>query len=65
MDAVLALCGLNLLLCLWIVRLQGKIGKMRLVLELLHEGMKRVADGEVDIVRTENGIAAVKKEKRA
>jgi hypothetical protein len=62
MDAVLALCGLNLLLCLWIVRLQNKIAKMRWVLEVLSEGMARVADGEVEIVRTADGIKAVKKE---
>lgn len=62
MDSVIALCGLNLLLCLWIVRLHNKLDKMRLVLAILQEGLARVADGEVSIVRTADGIKAVKKE---
>ena len=61
MDAVIGLCVLNLLLCIWIVRLQSKISKMNIVLAVMSEGMARVADGEVEIVRTAEGIKAVVK----
>ena len=56
MEGVIVLGILNVGLSIWIIKLQNRLAKQHLLIELMQEGMVRVAEGQVRVVRTANGV---------
>lgn len=49
-------------LCVWNLKLQSDLKKTTHILCVMAEGMKRMADGEIELERTPEGIRAVVKQ---
>jgi len=49
-------------LCMWVLKLQSDLKKTTHILCVMAEGMKRMADGEIELERTPEGIRAVVKQ---
>lgn len=56
MEYVVFMAVVNLGLSFWVISLQNKLRKTVTVLGLCHVGLMKVADGEVRVVRTADGV---------
>lgn len=49
-------------LCVWNLKLQSDLKKANIAVYIMAEGMKRMADGEIELERTPEGIKVLLKQ---